>query len=247
MNKEQNIIESTNAGLRTKPAIDGYTVLPAVPSSEVYLEDCVKALKRFNDNHFDLAIVDPPYGLERFKKCSEADVSGATTTKSRRIAERFQRMETVNNDKPSDEYWSELFRVSKNQIVWGANNFELPPSEYFLCWNKEQAMPNFATLEYAWVSMGLKKPAKLFTYSIHKHNQVDKVHPTQKPIPLYKWILDKYAKPNDKILDTHLGSGSIAIACHDYGFDLTACELDKDYFDAAMKRLRQHQAQTKLF
>ena len=222
-------------------------VLPAVPSSDVYLEDCVTALKRYADNHFDLAIVDPPYGIERFKKCSEADVSGATTTKSRRIAERFQRMETVNNDKPSDEYWSELFRVSKNQIIWGANNFELPPSEYFLCWNKQQAMPNFATLEYAWVSMGLKKPAKLFTYSIHKHNQVDKVHPTQKPIPLYDWILQNYAKEGDKILDTHLGSGSIAIACHNLGFELTACELDTEYYNNALKRLKQHQAQLQMF
>jgi site-specific DNA-methyltransferase (adenine-specific) len=204
-------------------------------------EDNMELMARYPDNHFDLAIVDPPYGIERFKNVT-------TTPSSKDVhAKRFQRMETVNNDKPSDEYWSELFRVSKNQIVWGANNFELPPSEYFLCWNKEQAMPNFATLEYAWVSMGLKKPAKLFTYSIHKHNQVDKVHPTQKPVALYKWLLDKYAKPNDKILDTHLGSGSIAIACHDYGFELTACELDKEYYDKAIKRIQNHVSQQKLF
>jgi site-specific DNA-methyltransferase (adenine-specific) len=204
-------------------------------------EDNMELMARYPDNYFDLAIVDPPYGIERFKNVttnpSEKDVH----------AKRFQRMESVNNEKPSNEYWKELFRVSKNQIVWGANNFQLPPSEYFLCWNKEQAMPNFATLEYAWVSMGLKKPAKLFTYSIHKHNQVDKVHPTQKPVALYKWILDKYAKEGDKILDTHLGSGSIAIACHDYGFDLTACELDTEYFDKAMKRITNHTNQQKLF
>ena len=108
-------------------------------------------------------------------------------------------------------------------------------------------MPNFATLEYAWVSMGLKKPAKLFTYSIHKHNQIHKVHPTQKPVALYKWLLMNYAKPNDKILDTHLGSGSIAIACHDLGFDLTACELDTDYFNSALKRLENHKLQLKIF
>jgi len=229
--------------------------------SEVYNEDCMQLMARYPDNYFDLAIVDPPYGIERFKKCSEADVSGATTTKSRRIAERFQRMETVNNDKPSDEYWSELFRVSKNQIVWGANNFELPPSEYFLCWNKQQAMPNFATLEYAWVSMGLKKPAKLFTYSIHKHNQVDKVHPTQKPIPLYDWIFKNYAKQGMKILDTHLGSGSSRISAYKAGLDFTACELDTEYFNAQDARFKEFvskyapadiepmtkQGQTKLF
>ena len=222
-------------------------VLPAVPLSEVYLEDCVTALKRYADNHFDLAIVDPPYGIERFKKCSEADVSGATTTKSRRIAERFQRMETVNNDKPSDEYWSELFRVSKNQIIWGANNFELPPSEYFLCWNKQQAMPNFATLEYAWVSMGLKKPAKLFTYSIHKHNQVDKVHPTQKPIPLYDWILQNYAKEGDLILDTHLGSGSSRIAAYKGGFNFVGFEIDQEYYEKQEKRFNDFKSQLRLF
>jgi len=203
-------------------------------------EDNMELMARYPDNYFDLAIVDPPYGIERFKNVT-------TTPSSKDVhAKRFQRMETVNNDKPTDEYWSELFRVSKNQIVWGANNFELPPSEYFLCWNKEQAMPNFATLEYAWVSMGLKKPAKLFTYSIHKHNQVDKVHPTQKPVALYKWILTKYANEGDKILDTHLGSGSIAIACHDLEYDLTACELDTEYYDAAMKRINNHKKQLKL-
>jgi site-specific DNA-methyltransferase (adenine-specific) len=203
-------------------------------------EDNMELMARYPDKYFDLAIVDPPYGIERFKKVT------TTPTVKDVHAKRFQRMETVNNEKPTLNYWNELFRVSKNQIVWGANNFELPPSEYFLCWNKEQAMPNFATLEYAWVSMGLKKPAKLFTYSIHKHNQTHKVHPTQKPVALYKWLLKNYAKESDKILDTHLGSGSIAIACHDLGFDLTACELDTDYYNAAIKRLTDHQKQLKL-
>lgn len=203
-------------------------------------EDNMELMARYPDGYFDLAIVDPPYGIERFKKVT-------TNPSSRDVhAKRFQGMETVNNNKPSDDYWNELFRVSKNQIVWGANNFQLPTSEYFLCWNKEQSMPNFATLEYAWVSMGLKKPAKMFTYSIHKHNQSHKVHPTQKPVQLYKWLLKNYANEGDKILDTHLGSGSIAIACHDLGFDLTACELDTDYYNAAIKRLTDHQKQLKL-
>jgi site-specific DNA-methyltransferase (adenine-specific) len=210
-------------------------------TSEVYLEDCVSGMKRYADNHFDLAIVDPPYGIERFKNVT-------TTPSSKDVhAKRFQRMETVNNDKPSDEYWSELFRVSKNQIVWGANNFELPPSEYFLCWNKQQAMPNFATLEYAWVSMGLKKPAKLFTYSIHKHNQVDKVHPTQKPIPLYDWILHNYAKPTDLILDTHLGSGSSRIASYKGGFNFVGFEIDEEYFDKQNRRFHDFKSQLRLF
>jgi site-specific DNA-methyltransferase (adenine-specific) len=236
-----NDIFNDNVSLKTETPAFAKHVLPAVPTSEVYLEDCVKALKRFNDNHFDLAIVDPPYGIERFKNVT-------TTPSSKDVhAKRFQRMETVNNDKPSDEYWSELFRVSKNQIVWGANNFELPPSEYFLCWNKQQAMPNFATLEYAWVSMGLKKPAKLFTYSIHKHNQVDKVHPTQKPIPLYDWILQNYAKEGDLILDTHLGSGSSRIAAYKGGFNFLGFEIDQEYYEKQEKRFNDFKSQLRLF
>ena len=208
---------------------------------ELHNVDCLEFMKGCKDNQFDLAIIDPPYGIERFKKVTK------TPTKKDVHAKRFQGMETVNNIKPSKKYWGELFRISANQIVWGANNFELPPSEYFLCWNKQQAMPNFATLEYAYVSMGLKKPAKLFTYSIHKHNQVNKIHPTQKPVELYRWLLHNYAKEGDKILDTHLGSGSIAIACDDMGFDLVGCELDKDYFLAASKRISEARRQKKLF
>ena len=236
-----NDIFNDNVPLKTETPAFAKHVLPAVPSSEVYLEDCVTALKRYADNHFDLAIVDPPYGIERFKNVT-------TTPSSKDVhAKRFQRMETVNNDKPSDEYWIELFRVSKNQIVWGANNFQLPPSEYFLCWNKQQAMPNFATLEYAWVSMGLKKPAKLFTYSIHKHNQVDKVHPTQKPIPLYDWILDNYAKEGDLILDTHLGSGSSRIAAYKGGFNFVGFEIDQEYYEKQEKRFNDFKSQLRLF
>lgn len=204
-------------------------------------EDNMELMARYPDNYFDLAIVDPPYGIERFKNVT-------TTPTSKDVhAKRFQRMESVNNTKPTNEYWNELFRVSKNQIVFGANNFIMPTSEYFLIWDKKQSMPNFARCEYAWVSMGLKTPAKICEHSIHLHNQTDKIHPTQKPIYLYKFILDNYAKPNDKILDTHLGSGSIAIACHDYDFDLTACELDKEYYDKAIERIKNHVSQQKLF
>ena len=201
-------------------------------------EDNMELMARYPDKYFDLAIVDPPYGIERFQK-----PSGSTRFKTSKL---MQEEGLVWDKKPNQEYWSELFRVSKNQIVWGANNFVMPPSEYFCIWNKKQTVDNFATAEYAWVSMGLKKPAKMFDYSIHKHNHTNKIHPTEKPVALYKWLLKNYANEGDKILDTHLGSGSIAIACHDMGFDLTACELDPDYYNAAMKRLTDHQKQLKL-
>jgi len=201
----------------------------------------MKLMARYEDNYFDLAIVDPPYGIERFKKVtnnpSYKDVH----------AKRFQNMQTVNDTKPFTEYWNELFRVSKHQIVWGANNFTLPESEYFLVWDKKQSIPNFARCELAYVSMSLKKPAKIFEYSIHKHNQTTKIHPTEKPIKLYEWLLMNYAKEGDKILDTHLGSGSIALACHNLGYDLTACELDKEYYDAAMRRITEHKQQLRMF
>jgi len=200
-------------------------------------EDNMALMARYPDKYFDLAIVDPPYGLERLQKGSLrlGGIKGNYTEK-------------LNWDKkPNELYFQELFRVSKNQIIWGANNFVLPPTEYFCIWNKKQSVENFASAEYAWVSMGLKKPAKVFEFSIHKHNQVDKIHPTQKPVALYKWLLDKYAKTGDKILDTHLGSGSIAIACHDYGFELTACELDTEYYNKAMQRINNHIKQQKLF
>jgi len=222
-------------------------------------EDNMELMARYPDNYFDLAIVDPPYGIERFKK-----PSGTTRFKSSKL---MQEDGLTWDKKPSKEYWNELFRISKNQIVWGANNFEMPPSEYFCIWNKKQTVDNFASAEYAWLSTGLKKPAKIFDYGIHKHNHTTKIHPTQKPVKLYEWLLINYAQrkcnhkhseqerqfctncrnSDVKILDTHLGSGSIAIACHNLGFDLTACELDKDYYEAAMKRLKQHMAQKRLF
>lgn len=209
-----------------------------------YNADNMEIMKQYPDKYFDLAIVDPPYGIERFKN--------VTTTPSIKDvhAKRFQRMETVNNEKPSDKYWDELFRISNNQIVFGANNFTMPPSEYFLIWNKHQTVDNFASAEYAWVSMGLKTPAKVFDFSIHKHNQVDKIHPTQKPIDLYDWIIRNYAKPNQKILDTHLGSGSIALAIDkankldNMNLEFVGIELDTEYYNAALNRFRLARAQS---
>ena len=202
-------------------------------------EDNMQLMSRYEDNYFDLAIIDPPYGIERFKK-----PSGTTRFKSSKL---MQEEGLTWDKKPSKEYWQELFRVSKNQIVWGANNFEMPPSEYFCIWSKKQTVENFASCEYAYVSMGLKKPAKIFDYGIHKHNHITKIHPTQKPVELYEWLLMNYAKQGDKILDTHLGSGSLAIACHNLGYHLTACELDKDYYKAAIKRIEQHKQQLRLY
>jgi site-specific DNA-methyltransferase (adenine-specific) len=197
-------------------------------------EDNMQLMARYPDNYFDLAIVDPPYGLERFKK------GGSHVNKYG--SENGQ----WNNEKPTKKYFKELFRVSKNQIIWGANNFELPTSEYFIIWQKSNAEDfSFAMCEMAWTNC--KVPAKVYKKLHVSVNDKNKIHPTQKPAELYKWLLDKYAKQGDKILDTHLGSGSIAIACYDYGFELTACELDTEYYEAAKKRFLNHSAQTKLF
>jgi len=202
---------------------------------ELHNVDCMEYMKTCENNKFDLAIVDPPYNIVSQQKRgvgSRIDVSG--------------KMNNWNNKSPTDEYFKELFRISKDQIIWGANNYEgLPKTEYFCIWNKEQTVDNFASLEYAWLSNGVGKPAKMFTYSIHRHNSTKgvKIHPTMKPVQLYEWLLLKYAKPGQTIFDSHFGSLSIGIACHNLGFDLTACELDKDYFDAAKKRLEIHQMQ----
>tara|TARA_R110002167_G_scaffold363897_1_gene584912 strand:- start:557 stop:1216 length:660 start_codon:yes stop_codon:yes gene_type:complete len=214
---------------------------------EIKNECNLELMKRYEDNHFDLAIVDPPYGIERFKKVTD-NPSGKDVH-----AKRFQGMGLVNDIKPTKEYWNELFRVSKHQIVFGANNFTMPESEYFLIWDKKQAMPNFARCEYAWVSMSLKKPAKIFEYSIHKHNQVNKIHQTQKPVSLYQWILTEYAKENWEILDTHLGSGSIALAIdavnkfEKMNLTLTACEIDPKAYEKTIKRIEHETRQESLF
>lgn len=214
---------------------------------EIKNECNLELMKRYEDNHFDLAIVDPPYGIERFKKVTD------TPSEKDVHAKRFQGMGFVNDIKPTKEYWDELFRVSKHQIVFGANNFTMPESEYFLIWDKKQAMPNFARCEYAWVSMSLKKPAKIFEYSIHKHNQVNKIHQTQKPVSLYKWILTEYAKEGWKILDTHLGSGSIALALdavnkfEKMNLTLTACEIDPKAYEKTIKRIEYQTRQESLF
>ena len=148
--------------------------------------------------------------------------------------------------KPTVEYFDELFRVSKCQIVWGGNNFHLPTSEYFIIWQKGNAIDfSFAMCEYAWTNA--KKPAKLFTH-YHASDKDNRIHPTQKPkVALYRWLLKNYANPGDKILDTHVGSASSLIACEEYGFDYLGIELDPDYYQAAKDRLETFKAQGRLF
>ena len=218
----------------------------ASPFFSFFNADNMEIMRQYPDKYFDLAIVDPPYGIERFKKCKQNDDVNTKDV----FANKFLNNEAFNNSKPSKEYWNELFRVSKNQIVFGANNFEMPPSEYFLIWDKKQPMPNFARCEYAWVSMGLKTPAKICEYPITKHNQIDKIHPTEKPMYLYDFILKNYTKPNQKILDTHLGSGSIALAIDkankldNMNLEFVGIELDTEYFNAAVNRFRLAHAQS---
>jgi site-specific DNA-methyltransferase (adenine-specific) len=204
-------------------------------------EDNMELMARYPDNYFDLAIVDPPYGID----LANMNMGLGNTPKASKSKNRKWKAKNWDSAIPSNEYFKELFRVSKNQIIWGGNYFNLGICNKFIIWDKE--IPeglSFSDCEYAWTSFSGAN--KIFRYSAYL-NKSEKFHPTQKPPQLYKWLLDKYAKENDKILDTHLGSGSIAIACHDYKFDLTACELDKEYFDKAMQRINNHTAQTKLF
>jgi site-specific DNA-methyltransferase (adenine-specific) len=204
-------------------------------------EDNMELMSRYADNHFDLAIVDPPYGID----LANMNMGIGNSAKASKIKNRKWKSKNWDKNTPLAEYFDELFRVSKNQIIWGGNYFNLGVCNKYIIWDKE--IPeglSFSDCEYAWTSFNGAN--KIFRYSAYK-NKSEKFHPTQKPPQLYKWLLDKYANEGYKILDTHLGSGSIAIACHDYGFDLTACELDTEYYEAALKRYNNHIQQIKLF
>ena len=203
-------------------------------------EDNMLLMARYPDKYFDLAIVDPPYGLGMATVSNPSSKNGNSQQKFFKDLKNKQ----WDNSTPSKEYFIELKRVSKNQIIWGGNYMaeHIGNTKCILIWDKMTYIPTMSQFEFAFCSMN-KHPQLIKINS----NDPNRQHPTQKPVALYKWLLDKYAKQGDKILDTHLGSGSIAIACHDYGFDLTACELDKEYFDKAMERLNNHMAQQKLF
>ena len=211
-------------------------------------EDNMLLMARYPDNYFDLAIVDPPYGIG---ENGQRNVTGDRPTAKWKNP-KSQHYKTFDDSQiPNQDYFKELFRVSKNQIVFGGNYFTkyLPPSKGWIVWDKQADIKEHLSMcELAWSSFDRKCNKYEYLWAgFKKKHQIERIHLTQKPVDLYRWILQNYAKEGDKILDTHLGSGSIAIACHDYGFDLTACELDKEYFDKAMKRINNHMAQTKLF
>ena len=196
-------------------------------------EDNMELMARYPDKYFDLAIVDPPYGI--------GEDGGKARTRRSKATNGIKKQ--WDNQRPNKVYFDELQRISSNQIIWGGNYFAdlLKASRCWIYWQKDMG-GDFADGELAWTSFDLvlkqyKKRSETF----------NRIHPTQKPVALYKWLLEKYAKQGDKILDTHLGSGSIAIACHDYGFELTACELDNEYYDKAIKRINNHILQQKLF
>jgi len=206
-------------------------------------EDNMLLMSRYEDNYFDLAIVDPPYGGNDAIGLKDNKKQGKQATKRTNY-------NVFENLAPTPEYFTELKRVSKNQIIWGVNfynNYNLSGGR--LVWDKKGTA--FGRAEMAYLSMTKSvNICEIIWNGMIQHDMKNKeirIHPTQKPKQLYNWILDNYAKEGNKILDTHLGSGSIALACHDRKFDLTACELDKDYFDAAMKRLKQHQQQLTMF
>ena len=201
-----------------------------------YNMDCMEYMRTLPDKVFDLAVVDPPYGIEKaFKPQS-------------RIA-KYGQLQTVNDEKPDKKWFMELCRVSKNQIVWGYNHLSdlLPPTKEFIFWYKHQPVDSYADGELAWTSY--KKTAKCFDYAYFGGVHADecRIHPTQKPVALYAWIFARYAKPGDKILDTHLGSGSSRIAAYDAGLDFVGCEIDKNYYAAQEERFAAHAAQLSLF
>lgn len=209
-------------------------------------EDCMDLMERYPDKYFDLAIVDPPY----FKGVASGNFYGSDISK-KGIKRKNSKSINWDNNIPNMNFYIELLRVSKHQIIWGINYFnfiDVPVGR--LIWDKKNDTSTFSKAEIA--SCSLINSVQIFRHlwnGMLQENMKNKwicEHPSPKPPELYKWILDKYAKQGDKILDTHLGSGSIAIACHDYGFDLTACELDSEYYEAAMKRIYDHTKQLKL-
>lgn len=204
--------------------------------------DSLQALKGYGDNHFDVAIVDPPYGWgDAF--------FGLTATPKARKNKRVKKHETKDwNEPPKKEYWDELFRVSKNQIVWGGNYFALPISRGWIFWDKGyENTNNFSAGELAWTSFDKILKKVYITNRIMPHQLHENIHPCQKPVKLYKWLLENYTSEGDLILDTHLGSGSIAIACHYMKRKLIAYEIDAEYYEKACKRFKQQTAQQALW
>lgn len=211
-----------------------------IQGMKFYNEDCMELMKQTPDNYYELAIVDPPYGIGIAKDFAEEK---HTNTKSMM---KGYKMKEWDNTIPDKAYFDELFRVSKNQIIWGGNYFieQLKNTRCFISWDKMNGTNNMADFELAWTSF--ESSCRRFSMHHFSGGYDKKIHPTQKPTKLYKWLLKNYAKQGDKILDTHMGSGSIAIACHYMGFDLTACELDTEYFEQAMERIENQTRQQTL-
>jgi len=206
---------------------------------ELYNMDCMEAMKDMPDNAYDLAIVDPPYGI---------GYDGAKQTSGSHGGRKAHKFKGWDTKIPSNKYFEELFRVSKNQIIWGANYFtkHLPNSMGWVVWRKDRG--NFSSSDAELAFTSFQRALREYTKNpLVLVREGGTIHPTQKPICLYEWLLTNYAKEGDKILDTHLGSGSIAIACHNLKFDLTGYELDAEYYEAAVKRLEQHRKQLQLF
>lgn len=208
-------------------------------TSEVFNMDCIRGMKQYPDKYFDLAVVDPPYGI------------GANKMQLGNGKKRIYRGESDwDNSIPNKYYWEHLFRISKNQVVWGGNYMTeyLKPTSAWLFWDKGTGDNDFADGELAWTSYdgALRKITKSWVGQNAKDG-IQRIHPTQKPIYLYQWIFNRFCTPTDKILDTHLGSGSSRIAAHKAGLDFVGFELDKEYFDASVKRFEQYKLQLKLF
>ena len=198
--------------------------------------DCIEGMKQIPDKYFDLAIVDPPYGIDWMKQVETPN-----------IGKNWKKWESKEWDAstPDDLYFKELVRVSRNQIIWGGNYFDLPPTPCLVIWDKIQEFSG-ATFEVAWTSF--RSPCKAFRMArCVAYVGINKIHPTQKPVALYKWLLKNYAKEGDKILDTHVGSASSLIACYDMGFEYLGFELDEDYYKMATERLEKHKAQLNMF
>ena len=225
----------------------------------LYNADCMDGMKAFPDKYFDLAIVDPPYGIGcmtmNYTKSGAVRITHGTVAATR----RDYRKQTQWDVKPDKAYFDELFRVSRKQIVWGGNYFAdvLPPSKSYVVWDKRctPAMNNdYADCELAWMSPGMGV-ARVFRYlwngmlqgNCDSKQKEDRFHPTQKPVPLYLWLLEKYAKPGDKILDTHAGSGSCLVACERAGYDCWGFEIDEEYYQMAAERLERERNQINMF
>ena len=212
--------------------------------TEAFNIDCMEYMKTLPDKAFELAVVDPPYGN------GGGEFSSRNGTRFGGIFDRYDKDKKLRKKSnwdyaPGEDYFKELFRVSKNQIIWGGNYFSLPPCRCFIIWKKTNIPENFsmAMCEYAWCSFN--DNAKIIELS--SQGITNRFHPTQKPVALYEWIYSRYAKEGDKILDTHMGSGSSRIAAYNMGFDYVGCEIDKDYFEKEEERFREHSMQINLF